>query len=124
MAQSIAAFEKTFVCGASSLETKQYYIVKQHTDGTAILSSGATDSHIGVLLNKPAVGAPALVRFAGTTKVKAGGAINPGAWVTSDGNGKAIATTSAGNVVIGQYLGAAAAADGDIIEIRMTLFVL
>ena len=124
MSQSIMQFEKSFTTGASSLATKQYYIVKQHTDGTAILSAAATDKHIGVLQNKPAVGAAALVRFLGTAKVIAGGTIGVGAWVTSDANGKAIATVTAGDVVIGKFLGTASAAAGDIIEVQLSTFVL
>lgn len=124
MSQSIRDFERTFTTGASSLATKQYYIVKQHTDGTAILSAAATDKHLGVLQNKPGVGVSALVRFLGTTKVVAGGAISVGAWVTADSNGKAVATTTDKDVVIGKYLGSAAAADGDIIEVQLGIFTL
>lgn len=124
MSQSIKDFEKTFVCGATTLAAKQYYIVKQHTDGTMILAAAATDAIVGVLQNKPAVGSPALVRMGGTTKVIAGGAINPGAWVTSDGDGKAIATTTDKNVVLGKYLGTAAAAANDIIEVQIHIFTL
>lgn len=124
MSQSIKDFERTFVCGASSLAAKQYYVVKQHTDGTMILAAVATDKIVGVLQNKPGVGAPALVRFGGTTKVIAGGAINPGAWVTSDGNGAVIATTTDKDVVLGKYLGTAAAAASDIIEVQIHIFTL
>lgn len=122
MAQSMRDFERTFVAGATTLAAKQYFLVKQHTDGTLILAAAATDSIVGVLQNKPAVGASALVRFGGTTKVVAGGTIAVGAFVTSDANGNAVATTTAGDVVIGQYLGTASAASGDVIEIVMTKF--
>lgn len=124
MSQSILLPEKSFTTGSVSLATKQYYLMKQHTDGTLIIAAAATDAIVGVLQNKPVVGAAALVRIGGTTKVIAGGAISVGAWVTSDASGKAIGTVTAGNVVIGQYLGAAAAASGDVIEIAMTKFVL
>lgn len=113
---------RTMVTGSVSLATKQYYIVKQHTDGTAILASAATDSIIGVVQNKPVVGEAAVVQHMGTTKVVAGGTITVGAYVTSDANGKAVATTSAGDVVFGQYLGTASAASGDIIEVQMCKF--
>lgn len=124
MSKSIRDFETNFVTGASSLATKQYYVVKQHTDGTAILSAAATDKHVGVLQNKPAVGAAALVRFLGTTKAVSGGTIAVGSWVTSDSNGKVIATTTDKDVVIGKYLGTAAAASGDIVEIQLGIFTL
>lgn len=124
MSQKIKAFERSFVTGSVSLETKQYYIVKQHTDGTVILSAAATDKHVGVLENKPAVGKAALVQIAGTAKVIAGGTIAVGAWVTSDSNGKAVATTTDKDVVIGKYLGSASAASGDIIEVQLGIFTL
>lgn len=124
MSQSILLPEKSFTTGAASLATKQYYLMKQHTDGTLIIAAAATDAIVGVLQNKPAIGSAAIVRFSGTSKVIAGGAIAVGAWVTSDASGKAIGTVTAGNVVIGQYLGAAAAASGDIVEIMLTKFVL
>lgn len=124
MSQSIRDFERTFTTGASSLATKQYYIVKQHTDGTVILAAAATDKLLGVVQNKPAVGAAALVRFLGTTKVVAGGTISVGAWVTADTNGAAIATTTDKDVVLGKYLGTAAAASGDIIEVQLGIFTL
>lgn len=122
MSQSTLLAEKSFVTGASSLATKQYYLMKQHTDGTLIIAGAATDSIVGVLQNKPVVGAAAIVRYFGTSKVIAGGTITVGSFVTSDASGKAVATTTAGDVVIGQYLGTASAASGDIIEIMLTKF--
>lgn len=124
MAQSIRDFERSFVCGATSLATKQYYLVKQHTDGTAILAAAGTDKIVGALQNKPAIGAAALVRIGGTTKVVAGGTITVGAWVTSDASGKAVATTTDKDVVFGKYLGTASAASGDIIEVQIGIFTL
>lgn len=122
MSQSILLPEKSFTTGASSLATKQYYLMKQHTDGTLIIAAAATDSIVGVLQNKPVVGAAALVRFSGTSKVIAGGAIPVGAFVTSNASGQAVATTTAGDVVIGVHLGTAAAASGDVIEIMLCKF--
>ena len=119
MATSIRDFERSGVCGATTMIAKQYYIVKQHTDGTLVLAGVNGVGAIGVLQNKPAVGASALYRFGGTSKVVAGGTIAVGAWVTSDTNGKAVATTTDKDVVIGRYLGTAAAASGDIIEVQM-----
>ena len=124
MTQSIRDFDRSFTTGSASLATKQYYIVKQDTDGTAILSAAGTDKHVGVLLNKPVVGAAALVRIAGTAKVIAGGTITVGAWVTADSNGKAVATTTNKDVVLGKFLGSASAASGDIIEVQLGIFTL
>lgn len=124
MSQSIRDFERSFTTGSVSLVTKQYYIVKQHTDGTAILSAAGTDKHIGVLQNKPDISAGALVRFAGTSKVISGGTIAVGAFVTADSSGKAVSTTSTSDYVLGKYLGTAAAASGDIIEVQLGMFVI
>ena len=124
MAQSIRDFERSFVCGSSTLIAKQFYVVKQDTDGTVILSAAGTDKHVGVLQNKPAVGAAALVRFNGTSKVVSGGTITVGAWVTAGGSGTVVATTSDHDVVLGKYLGSASAASGDIIEVQLGIFTL
>lgn len=124
MTQSIRAFDRSFVCGSSSLALKQYYIVKQDTDGTVILSAAGTDKHVGVLMNKPIVGAAALVQILGTAKVIAGGTIAVGAFVTSDGNGKAVSTTSTSDYVLGKFLGSASSASGDIIEVQLGMFVI
>jgi len=124
MTVSIKDFVKSFVCGATTLIAKQYYIVKQHTDGTMILAAAATDKIVGVLMNKPAVGAAANVQIGGTAKVIAGGTIAVGAWVTSDSAGKAVATTTDKDVVLGKYLGTASAASGDIIEVQLGIFTL
>lgn len=124
MAQSVRDFEKSFVCGSSSLATKQYYVVKQDTDGTMILAGANGTGIVGVLQNKPAIGAAALVRFAGTSKVVCSGTISVGAWVTSASGGTVVATTSDHDVVLGRYLGTAAAATGDIIEVELGIFTL
>lgn len=124
MSQAIKDFEKSFQCGSVDLNTKQYFIVKQHTDGTMILAAAATDKIVGVLQNKPLIGEAALVRWAGTTKVKAGGVITVGAWVTSDANGNAVATTTDKDVVLGKYLGSASSAANDIVEIQLGIFTL
>jgi hypothetical protein len=124
MTQSIRAFDRSFVCGSSSLVTKQYYVVKQDTDGTVILSAAGTDKHVGVLMNKPAVGAAALVQILGTAKVIAGGTITVGAWVTATSTGAVVATTSDHDVVLGKFLGSASAASGDIIEVQLGIFTL
>ena len=124
MTQAVRDFERSFTTGATTLIAKQYYIVKQHTDGTAILAAAGTDALLGVLQNKPAVGAAALVRFNGTTKVISGGTISVGAWVTSHTDGTAIATTTDKNVVLGKFLGTASAAAGDVIEVQLGIFTL
>src|SRR5690349_21662646 len=78
--------------------------------GTVVLSSAATDKHIGVLMNCPASGDTAdmlLINNMGTGKVLAGGTIAVGDYLTSDSNGKAVATTTSGDIIIGQAISAA-----------------
>ena len=124
MTSAIRDFERSFVCGSSTLIAKQYYIVSQDTDGTVVLAGANGTGIVGVLQNKPAVGAAALVRFLGTSKVVSGGTIAVGAWVTSQSGGTAVATTTTKDVVLGRYLGAASAASSDIIEVQLGIFTL
>lgn len=120
MSQSTRDFEKSLAC-SEALTTKQYYIVQLDATGGIEVGEGATDLLVGVLQNNPASGEMATYRFGGTTKVVAGGVVAPGAWVTSDANGKAVATTTDGDIVIGRFIGKANAADGDIIEVQMSI---
>lgn len=122
MSQSIKDFEKTGVAG-EALTAKKYYIVQLAADGDVEVGESATDLLVGVLQNKPASGGAALYRFAGTSKVVASAAISIGDWVTTTSAGKAVATTTDKNVVIGRAL-EAATADGDIIEIQLSIFTL
>lgn len=124
MSQSIKDFQRSGVCGATSLATKQYYGVKQHTDGTLILAGANGTGLIGVLMNKPAIGEAGVVQFLGTAKVIAAGTITVGAWVTTDSTGGVVATTSDHDVVLGRYLGTASASSGDIIEVQLGIFTL
>lgn len=101
----------------ADLSSKRYYIVKTDSNGKYVLASTATDAIRGVLVNAPKAGEVADVaniNGSGTFKVIAGGIISKDAYLTSDGNGKAIATTSSGNRVFGRAVAAAAA--GDIVE--------
>jgi hypothetical protein len=124
MTSAIRDFERSFVCGSSTLIAKQYFAVKQDTDGTVVLAGANGVGAIGFLQNKPAVGKAALVRYGYTSKAIAGGAIAVGAWVTSDANGNVIATTTNKDVVLGRFLGTAAAASGDVVEIQVSIFTL
>lgn len=102
-----------------AMTDKQFYIVQLDASGNIEVGEGQTDLLVGVLQNTPAAGEMATYQFLGTAKVKAGGTIGVGAYVSSDSAGKAVATTTNGHVVIGRYIGDAAAADGDIIEIQL-----
>ena len=122
MSQAIADFERSENAG-EAMTDKQYFIVQQAADGDIELGESATDLLVGILQNKPAADEPALYRFLGTSKVVAAGAISIGDWVTTDSAGKAVATTTDKNTVIGRAL-EASANDGDIIEIQLSIFTL
>lgn len=119
MSQSVRGFEKTLVAG-EALTSKQFYIVQLDASGNVEVGEGATDLLVGVLQNEPASGEGATYRFLGTSKVVASGVVAIGDWVTSDAAGKATATTTDGDVVIGRAL-EAAGADGDIIEVQLSI---
>lgn len=118
MSQQIAAFEKTLVAG-EDMTAKQFYIVQLDATGKAEVAEGATDLILGVLQNKPNTGEAALYRFLGTAKVIAGGSVAIGDWVTTDSAGKAVATTTDGNITIGRAL--EAADSGDIFEVQLSI---
>lgn len=101
----------------ADLSAKQYFVIKTDANGKYILATAATDAIRGVLVNAPKLGETAdvaLVNGSGTFKVLAGGTIAKDAFLTTDANGKAIATTTTGNRVFGRAV--AAAVSGDIVE--------
>lgn len=118
MSQAINSTEKTLEA-AADLSTKQYFIVKVDTNGKLALASSALDPIVGVLQNKPIAGEGALYRFGGTSKVKLGGTVAAGAWVTTDANGEGVATTTDGNITVGMAL--EAGVDADIIELQLNI---
>jgi hypothetical protein len=118
MSQSTRDFERSAVAG-EDLTAKQFYIVQLDATGKIEVAEGATDLVVGVLQNAPDTGEQATYRFGGTTKVIAAGVVAIGDLVTTDSAGKAVATTTEGDCVIGRYVGTAASAAGDIIEVQM-----
>ena len=103
---------------AADYSAKQYHIVKLGTnDNEVTLATAATDVLLGTLMNTPTAGDTAEVQLrgkGGTAKVKLGGTVAKGDRLTTDGNSKAIATTTAGNQVLGIALYAGVA--NDVIE--------
>ncbi len=120
MSQYTRDFVRSFIAGAD-LSTKQYFLVKLGV-GTndIILANAATDRIVGVLQEKPKLNQVGQVAMLGTSKVVAGGTILKGDCITSNANGQAVATTVAGNTVIGIAL--EAAVSGDIFEILLVNF--
>ena len=116
MSQSVYGPIKSFKT-ATDLSAKQYFIVKLSAAQTVALASAATDILIGVLRNEPESGQAAevhMINGGASAKVKAGGTISAGDMITSDSAGKAVATTTTGNYVLGMAL--EAAVDGDVFE--------
>lgn len=99
---------------AADLSTKQYYITKLDSSGNLVLAAAATDAIIGVI-NDPGrlSGDTASVQFlngSGTFKVKVGAVdIAKDAYITTNASGQAVATTNAGDRVIGRAIRAATA---------------
>lgn len=124
MSQFIQGLNKTLVAG-EDLSAKINFIGQLDASGNLEVAEGATDLIVGVITaNDGGSGASAVFQFSGTAKVKLGGNVEIGNWVTSDGSGKGIATTTDGNFVLGRAL--EAGVDGDIIEVLLspgTLFV-
>ena len=115
--------DRTFKAGAD-LTSSQFRFVKMSAQNTVVVATAGTDKIIGVLMNAPALNDVArvtLLNAQGTTQVVASAAIAVGAYVTATTGGKAVTTTTAGNVVAGIAVDAAAA-DGDLIEIIPTRF--
>lgn len=102
---------------AADFTGKRYTIVKTDSNGNVVSASAATDAILGVIDNEPVSGRTAdvvLINSEGTFKVKAGGTIAKDAYLTSDSNGAAVATTTTGNRVFGRAL--TSAVSGDIVQ--------
>jgi hypothetical protein len=107
-----------------AMTDKQHYIVQMDATGKIEVAESATDLIVGVLQNTPAAGEQATYAYTGVAKVIASGAVGIGAWVTTDGSGKATATTTDKDIVIGRHIGTAAGASGDLIEVQLGIFTL
>src|SRR5690606_17016358 len=92
MSQQSNTVYKTFIAGAD-LTGKENLFVELTGEYTVGVCNAATDVPIGVLTDyyRAAQGQSVTVAIGGTVRVKAGGAISAGAWVGTDGNGKAVA---------------------------------
>jgi hypothetical protein len=78
----------------------QYRFVKVTGARQCGLCTAATDNAVGVMQNKPQVtGMAATVGIFGVTNVMASAAITAGATVTSDGQGRAVTTATAADVM-------------------------
>lgn len=117
MATTVDGSRKSAYKAAADYSAKQYYIVKLSADDEATLASAASDLLLGTICNKPKAGENVEVygRWGGGTgKVICGGSVSRGAFLTADSAGKAVATTTVGQEILGRALQAGDA--GDIIE--------
>lgn len=94
-----------------------YTLVKMGAaDGAVIAAAAATDAIVGATMEvAPASGERVDIIQAGIAEVKLAGTVTRGAWITSDGSGNGVATTTTGNQVIGRAL--TAGVSGDIIPV-------
>lgn len=112
----VTSRERAFQAGADETAS-QYLIVKLNSSGQYILSSAATDKHIGIAMEAPGsldYGGVALFNAEGTLNVYAGGTIAIGDFLTANSSGQAVTTTTGGDQVIGQAI--KAAVTGDLVE--------
>jgi hypothetical protein len=101
---------------AADLSTKQHHLVRLSGANLCNQASEAVNAGlIGVLQNKPKSGEFATVAYQGQSKVVAGAAITAGARITTNGSGRAVATSALSQMVIGQAL-EAAGANGEVIS--------
>lgn len=79
-----------------------------------VLAGANGTGAIGVLLDAPAAGQVGTVRFrnaGGTASIRLNGTVTVGAAITSDASGLGIATTTAGDQIVGYALSAGVAGD-------------
>ena len=100
------------------LSSSQYKIVIASSTAGAVKvgATAASDPILGVLMNDPTSGQAAEVACNGIAKVQAELSVTFGADVTVSSTGRAKATTTDGDKVLGKALAASAAA-GDLIPV-------
>lgn len=118
MSQFVEGFKKTLLAGAS-LVGKEFFIGKLNSSGDVVVAAAATDLICGIIRTEAGSGEGVAYQFLGTAKVKLGGTVAVGDFITSDSAGKGIATTTDGNRTIGMALEAGVA--NDIVEVQLML---
>lgn len=121
MAQRSHGITNTFTAGGA---IGANILVKPHsTAGQVVAAAAATDKIIGVAYIADPDGAAAAgevidVVQGGIAECRAGGSIAAGDLLTSDASGRVVATTTAGNRIIGVAM--KLAASGDIIPVLVS----
>lgn len=121
MAMRNEGLQKTYYAGAA---VAAYRIVKPGADDTkVVVGAAATDKLIGV---SDSIGAASGETFDvildGIALVSAGGVVAAGDHVTANATGQAIATTTAGNRVIGVAMDSGVL--NDLIGVRIVPFLI
>lgn len=99
--------DRTSVTAAVDLSAKQFQLVKTDVNGKLVLATAATDAILGVLDNAPGAGSTAdvvLINGQGTFKVRLAANTAKDAYLTTDADGKAVATTTANDRVFGRLV--------------------
>ncbi len=108
----------------ADLSALQYTFVKLDANGNVIGCGVTGEDSIGVLQNKPKLGAPAVVGYAGVSKIVASAALAAGARVATDATGKAkaavplVQASGNGSYSMGKLLDAASGA-GSIVPMAI-----
>jgi len=112
MAYENILFDWTFPANAD-LSSSQFRAVTLGSNGNVAVVAAAGADAVGILQDKPAAaGRAAQVRVLGISKAIAGaGGVSVGDRVKTDASGGVITTSTAGDVVIGRVLVAAAAGE-------------
>jgi hypothetical protein len=92
---------------AADLSAKEGYIGAIDANGNVVLGAAATDDLIGIIVEGGrASGDACAIADSGTEHVKIGGTVNEGDFLTSDSAGRAVATTTANQKIVGMALSA------------------
>lgn len=106
----------------ADLSGSKYRLAALAGNGKVVEASGVTVMIVGVLTDGVADGSSATagvsVATTGIAKCEAGAAISQGDALTSDGSGRAIATTTGGDNIVGRAL-TGASGSGEIIEVLL-----
>jgi hypothetical protein len=107
--------EEYSAVSAADLSEKKGYLCKTDSSGNIVLAAAATDAILGVIADGGRQSGDTvsvmLINGTGTYKVVSGASFSKDAYLTTDGSGKAIGTTSSGNRVFGRAVRAATGAD-------------
>lgn len=114
-ASETSVLEKTFEAGGTIVANT--WVKFGASDDLVVAGAGATDTIIGVAQHGAASGERVRVMLAGISRVRAGGNITRGAFLTSAADAEAVAA-AATNVIGGQAL--ASGVDQDLIPVMLS----